>query len=415
MTTPPANHDLETARERARLAMGGEMVIKKKEVEDQATQEKRAQASLAMEGPERRQRREAREKEAKDKELMRQRIDEEVKRRQAEAEKKNLAEENEKKDRLMAKERELKEKEDQFTESQNVIEQLKNEKGSTLHPLRTLQSDLAEAVTSDHLSEAKIAIAEQERGPVPATFQMESKNSGGIAKIIFFIFILFMLTGGGAAGYWYWKNKPAVIPETKVVQSLIYAETSKEINTNTSSSTDLISTINNLLAAPIIEGKTIQNIYFTKSTLRSDGKTSVKSLLTFPEFQKYSQSALPDDFSRFVNAYMVGLHKEGTQNSIFLALKIDLYDNVYQEFLDSENDYVRKILFSLNGQDITSASAKRIFTDHLMKNLPTRVLSDDQGKQLMAYMFLDRSILIIAQNEDALYRAYLAYNTQKPK
>ena len=137
----------------------------------------------------------------------------------------------------------------------------------------------------------------------------------------------------------------------------------------------------------------------------------IRDRLNFPEFLKYSNSAIPSDFSRFVNSYMLGLHKETSQNSIFLVLKIDLFDNVYSILLDHENDYVQDIFQSLDQKDITGTSTKNVFSDRLVKNLNTRTLLDDQGKILMIYCFLDRNTLVIAQNENALYQAYLSYNS----
>jgi hypothetical protein len=111
---------------------------------------------------------------------------------------------------------------------------------------------------------------------------------------------------------------------------------------------------------------------------------------------------------------MIGLHRGTTQNSAFLAIKIDLFSNVYQELLENEDGYVRDILKSLDGQDISSDS-KKTFTDRFVKNINTRVLTNEQGKVLVIYSILDQSILIVARNEDALYKAYLAHNTAIPK
>lgn len=415
MPNNSTNDELQAARDRARLAMGGEK-IQEKQIEDEKTiKEKLSMARLAMEGPERRLRRETREKEAIDKETMRKRIDEEVKRRVAETAQKKLAEEAERQREKQAREQELKQKENQLAQSRNVIEQLKKEKGSSLHPLRTLQSDLAGAVQTENLSVAKIAISEQKKTPTPV-YTME-KSSSGVWKKVFFFFVIFtLLLAGGAGGYWYWINKEKTSgPSTVVIQSIVYAETSREIDTAKISPAQLIPTISDLISTPATTGETISNLYFTKEVPSSDGKTKNKALLSFSEWLKYSQSSIPEDFSRFVNDYMVGLHKGLDQNSVFLTLKIDLHDNVYQALMDHEGDYVQNILKSLDGQDVAGTSTKRTFSDRRIKNIDTRTLTDEQGKILMLYSFLDRNTLVIAKNENALYRAYVAYNNPRPK
>lgn len=413
MSIPPTSDDIQDARERARLAMGGGSRIDKQTTEDKTNQEKRLIARQAMEGLERRQRRENREKEAIDKETMRKRIDEEVKRRVAETAQKKLDEENKRKSQQLAREQEIKQKENEFTQSQNVIEELKKEKGSSLHPLRTLQSDLAGAVQEEQLSATKIAISEQERGST--AYPIKKNPSGALGKIIIFFIILLLLISGGAGGYWYWINRTQTKNTTpNVVQSIIYAETSTEVDTNKIPEGELTSTILKLINTPATTGETISNVYFTKTATSSDGVTKTKALLNFSEWLKYSHSSIPEDFSRFINAYMVGLYKSPEQNSIFITFKIDLFDNVFQELLDHENDYIQDVFKNLGGNDIVGTSTKRTFSDRRIKNIDTRILTDDQGKILIIYSFLDKQTLIIAQNENALYRAYVAYNTPKP-
>lgn len=412
MPNDEINNDLEAARERARLAMEGEERKNKKIEEEKINQEKRLSARLAMEGAERRARREAKEKEIKEKEIMRQRIDDEVKRRVEETAKKKQAEETAKKNEQSAREQQLKQKENEFIESRNVIEQLKKEKGSSINPLRTLQSDLAGAIKTENLSQAKIAIAEQEKKPIVTKLE---KSSSSIGKIILGFFVLLLLFSLGGGAYWYWSKNSQAIIKNAPIQSIIHAEASQEINTSNLPSAELVTTISNLIANSKLAGETITNIYFTKEVLASDGKTKTKSLLNFSEFLTYSQSAIPANFSRFVNTYMLGLYGGTNGNSIFLTLKIDLHDNVSQEFLDHENDYLQNIFKSLDGKDLTGTSTPQTFTDRLLKNIKTRVLLDEQGKVLLVYSFIDRTTLIIAQSEEALYRAYVAYNTPKLK
>jgi len=413
MPNTPTNNEIKKAREKARLAMGGEKEQEKQIVNDETIDKKREIARLAMEGSERRIKREAREKEAREKAEMRKRIDEEVKRRAEEVARKKKAEEAVIRDRQLARDKEIKQKENEFIQSKNVIEQLKKEKGSSLHPLRTLQSDLAEAVQTEQLSATKMAITEQKRSPVAHT--TSTPDSGVTVKIATITIILLLLATIGG-GYWYWINQNQTITTpTIIVQSIIYAETSKEIDSTKLPAKDLTTTISELINTPSATGETISNIYFTKETPSPDGKTSIKSLLTFPEWIKYSQSVIPDSLSRYVNNYMVGIYKGTDQNSVFITLKIDLFDNVFAELLSHENNYIQDIFKNLDGENIIGTSTKNTFTDQRIKNIDTRALTDDQGKILMLYSFLDRNTLVIARNENALYRAYIAYNTPRPK
>jgi len=411
---PPlaTNEELESARERARLAMEGAKHKEKENNDNLETEEKRKNARLAMEGSERRSRREEREKTEKEKEAMRQKVDEEVKKRVAAAQAQKEALEKIKQEEELAKKQELKQKEDRFIESKNIIEELKQEKGSKIHPLRTLQTDLAGAVKTEQLSATKIAITEQAKNP--SIFEEKPSTKGAGRKIVAVFILLIIFIGLGGAGFWYAKNKKDTTASPKVtVQSFIYAENSTEINTTTQKADGLGTIITNLLAAQASTGETINNLYFTTEKIDTDGKTTIKNLINFEEFLTYSQSAIPTDFARFVTAYMLGIYKGSESSSLFIALKIDLYENVFQELLDNERGYLRQAFQNLDGKSL-EANTNQNFSDYLYKNLKTRALKDGDGKIILIYGFLDRQTLVIAQDEEALYRAYISYNTPNP-
>jgi len=411
---PP--EDLQKERERASLAMQGETRATKALEEDKELTEKRKAAAFAMEGVERRTKREAKEHELKEKQEMLRRIDDEVKRREEEAEKKKQAAEEARKNQVAAESAELKQKEDDFAESQTAIEKLKEQRGSTLRTIHTLQSDIAEAIKTEHLSTEKISIAAQDQQPTIASSfsNTESQRSGGgIGKFLIILLVLILLGGGGFGAYRFWKANqavPVVAPVT--VQSLIFAETSFEIDSSKVSSDNLGKQTSALLDSPAGASEQIVNIYFTKEASSTDGQLASKSLLNFSDWLTYSNSAIPTDFSRFIQNYMVGLDKNSSSSSFFLVLKTDSYANVYQTLLDHEGDWVRNIFQSLDGKDLTTQTAGQKFTDYILKNVRTRVLRDETGQTVLIYTFLDPATFIAATNEDALYHAYTVYNTR---
>jgi len=415
-TTPNSNNDdVEAARSRARLAMQGETRATKALEEDKELTEKRKVAAFAMEGVERRAKREAKEHELKDKQEMLKRIDDEVKRREDEIAKKKQEAEEARKNQVEAESAELKKKEDDFTESQTAIEKLKAERGSTLKTIHTLQSDIAEAIKTEHLSTEKISIAAQERPKVASSFSnAESQGSGGgVVKLIIMFLVLLLIGGGGFGIYRFWKTNQAVpVNAPVIVQSIIFAETSFEINSSKVSIENLSGQTSTLLASPAGTSEKIVNIYFTKEASSTDGQLATKSLLNFTDWLTYSNSAIPTDFARFIQDYMLGLDKNGSSSSFFLVLKTDSYANVYQTLLDHEDDWVRNIFQNLNGKDLVTQTADQKFSDYILKNLKTRVLRDKDGQTVLIYTFLDLGTFIVAETEDALYHAYTVYNTR---
>jgi len=413
MPPEPTNttSDIDAARERARLAMQGEARATKAIEEDKQLTEKRRTAALAMEGVDRRAKREQKEKELKEKQEMLRRIDEEVKRREEDAARKKQEAEDAKKNLAANQEAELKQKETDFTESQSTIEKLKEERGSTLKTIHTLQSDIAEAIKTENLSTEKISIAESERRPATTSISKE-ETGGGIGKYLISVLIIIILAGLGFGTYWYWQNRTVAPVASVAVKAIIFAQTSYEINTGNISSTALPTQMQALLAAPAGTGEKIVNVYFTKQASSSDGQIGTKSLLNFNEWLAYSNSAFPADFPRFVQDYMIGLDKNGSSSSFFIVLKTDSYANVYQNLLDHEGDWVRNIFQSLDGTDIAGATTDQKFVDYVLKNLATRVLRDKDSQTVLIYTFLDQQTFIAARNEDALYNAYTVYNTK---
>lgn len=413
--------NLDELRAKARAAMEGPERQVKEETESKEIAAKRHAAFLAMEGTERRIKREQKEKELHDKQEMLRRIDEEVKKRESEATAKKAAAEAARKQEQELKEEEIKRKEDEYLASQKEIEQLKQQRGTTLRVIRTLKSDLNDAIKQEQLSAAKIAIAEQQRQPAIENVLGEDGqgSSGGRGKILSLIVILLFIGVAVWGGYWYYTKQPETASQTALaVTPIITADNNQEIDTTKIAADQLPTAISELRQVAAGNGEQITDLYFTLTSTSSDQTNKVvntKKILDFTAWQTYSQTSIPEDFARFVSDYMIAIFRSNTSSStdgtMFFVLAADPYESVYQTLLDNENGWVRDIFKSLDGNDIAAATTDQQFSDYLLKNLNTRVLRDDQGQTRLIYTFLDRKTLIFAESEDALYRAYLSYHT----
>lgn len=413
--------ELEAAKARARLAMEGPARAAKEAEEDKAMIEKRKAAAFAMEGVERRTKREAKERELREKQAMLARIDEEVKQREADAAKKKADAEAARANEAAEKEHVIAQKEAAYAESQSAIEKLKEDRGSTLKAIHTLQSDLAEAVKAEKITAESIVLAKQDHPTEAQKPAAATADSGGMGLIVFIILLLAFLLLGGAGAYWYYKVRPTATVSATVpaIKSIISAEGSHEFKTGNTASSSLAQEINSLLAAPAPAGELIVNAYFTKIVpATTEGAAAHAEQLDFPAWQVYAAPAIPADFARFVSDYMLAIYRQSgdgsSTGSIFLTLKVDPYDIVYQTLLDHEDSWVRQIFQKLDGQELTASAENQKFTDYLLKNLNTRVLRDPSNKTVMIYTFFDQKTLVFAQTEDALYHAYVVYKTQRP-
>jgi hypothetical protein len=413
---PP--EEIQKLRDKARQAMEGEERRQQEIENDKTLSAKRHTAALAMEGAERRVRREQKEKELREKEEMLRRIDEEVKTREAEAAKKKAEAEEARKNLVAEHEHEIKQKEKDFADSQNTIEQLKEERGSTLKAIRTLKSDLDEAVASEQITMEKIALATQKRGETAAVEQggVNATNSNGFGGLLLALFVILVLAGAGFWGFKYYKLNFPVSSAPFNIESIIFTDKNQEIDVARVSAESLTAQLSSLTAASSTADG-LGHIYFVKTRLAEGNSETVpqKELLSFRDWQEFTHSAIPADFARFVSRYMLGLYQGQTGNALFLALKVDPYDNVYATLLDHENDWVRQVFESLDGRDLRAETADQSFEDYLLKNLNTRALRKANGQIVLIYTFLDRQTFIIAESEAALYQAYTAYNTARPR
>ncbi len=152
----------------------------------------------------------------------------------------------------------------------------------------------------------------------------------------------------------------------------------------------------------------IRQVYLTTQT-----GTTTKEFVPAASFVSLLSPEAPTDLLRTLeNPFMLGVHVfEGNQP--FLIFKVDVFDQAFRAMLDFEPRLEQALtpLFSrvprprLPGESTQATPARFLeshFVDRIIDNRDTRALTDDSGKILLLWTFLDRRTLVITTNEHTL-------------
>jgi hypothetical protein len=395
---------MEEKLKRARAAMEDPAHKSARQGHEKDLEVLRQRAREAMEGYERRTRRETKEK------LARQRAQTaEEKKLQAERTAAELAVARQKAEadaraREAAEEQAYNDRIKHIEASESVIESLKNNKESTLNPVRTLRSDLARAVKQDHMTMSQISLKEQETARL-----METRVASGSRRstTIVLLLLFLILIGAGVGIFLFYPDllpapakAPAVVPR---VPSIITAE--KQAKLNLDDSSGVLRGQIQAIRFQSVPKDTLINIYFTKAGPTGEERTVLKETLAKLDV------TLPDNLIAFLSEeFMLGSY-HGEENGNFLILKTRAFESTAYA-MTQEESAVAGLLYNLfTGEVLTPELATTPFQDVVIRNHDVRVLRNSEEQTVMMYAFLDRETLVIAENVETFAKVLGRWET----
>ncbi|QQR50609.1 hypothetical protein IPF86_01665 [Candidatus Nomurabacteria bacterium] len=266
-----------------------------------------------------------------------------------------------------------------------------------IEPLRTYQSDMAEALREQQGSVIKIAIAEQKKKEDTA------KLISPVAKknIAFLVgSIACLVIAGGIFGYLYFfhDSDPIVVEKKPTIETLIFADAHQSVDTGSLlTKKQLVDAIREKLILPQDAGK-ITAILLTAPTYPG------ARMLTTEEFLKKLESdADPTLIRSFDEEYMFGTHME-IVNVPFLIFKTNSYDTAFSGMLTWERKLFDNMyeLFGLSIEGDNAALFQKKFEDIIVENRDGRVLRDGAGNIVMVYVFLDTETILVTTSIDTI-------------
>jgi hypothetical protein len=308
-----------------------------------------------------------------------------------------------------------------------LAEEKEKKRQADIKPIKTYQSDVAEAIKRDNVSVIKMALAEkrrQEREVIKQkVFPTESKKG----LLFFALSILLIILGIGIVGYFLFSHsgKGEISFTVDAAKNLIYVEKNTEIKIDNDDPREIIDAVNKLKQQPLPKGS-IENLVVTAKGLSTTTLLS-RQAITAGDFINVFRTRIPAAFFRSIqDPYIFGLYSGSNGVETFMVLKTDSFDNAYSGMLDWENNFQRDIgdLFAIptnlnptpatisaSSSGTTSAATlqpsavfsflPKKFEDRVIDNRDSRVLIDQNGRVVFLYSFIDSSTLVFTTGSES--------------
>jgi len=287
-----------------------------------------------------------------------------------------------------------------------------------LRPIRTFESDVAEVLQKEHITKAKIAIAEGKRhehetAETPRAFTAKrlslsnvipegmkrleipwkaiSVGAGALALLGIGVFLYFGIE---------WSREPETRTEPPVPQ--VPSEYSIEVTAGESRLAFIDKIDKKLADAPLRVNE------FKAVPIRLDGVPMTTEALLLK-----LEARAPNVLVRALDpAFTFGIHgQRGIQP--FIIVPVHSYDHARGGMLEWEKHILDDIgpIFNVNPQklslEVGTSSAEALavhlrLKDVITRNKDARALFDADGAILFLYIFLDKETLVITTNEDTL-------------
>ncbi|MDD5318483.1 MAG: hypothetical protein PHF79_01505 [Candidatus Pacebacteria bacterium] len=276
-----------------------------------------------------------------------------------------------------------------------IAEYTKKNKDLEIKPLRTYQSDVAEAIKKDNVSMVKMAIAEKKREENRTNQEITVSQGFKLNLAIVLVSVLLIVGGLATAGYVYYRaHQPVQNFQPQNTSHLFYTDTQKQTSLN---DTDSISLVNKLEA----ERNTFMSLGSIEELRFTETQGTTTSIASSADFLNILKARVTPEFLRSLNPdFYYGIYSYKPVGN-FIILKIDSYENAYAGMLAWENSMDTDIGRLFDHTNNPTAPNK-LFTDKIILNLDARALTDSQGIVHYFYTFIDRSTLIIASDQETL-------------
>lgn len=285
-------------------------------------------------------------------------------------------------------------------------------------PIRTYESDVAEALANRKSNIASMVIAEKKKDEQEAesiSTSVKSGTSSSNSKKVFMLLvsIIFIVTGLGGGYYLYLKSPLSATPSTSnivKVPSLINPDIQKRMEIASMNGEKLEIAIANSFNNENVKDNQINEIILTQNT----GSTTYRILGN--EFIKKMNWNMPETLVRSItNKWMLGVYGYDGQKLPFIVLSTDFFQNAFAGMLKWENSIPDELSVILNYKDIARAndntstsSIKSFFSirgnyvDRVIMNRDVREFRSESGELLVLYSFIDKDMFIIATSEATL-------------
>ena len=386
----------------ARQAMEGEERRKKREAENQILLRRREEARRAMEGEERRRKREtaAAIKQAAEEKIAQAAVAAAsagaAARQTAQS---AVAAEREKALAAAAAEAERRR---QATAAAAQIAKLKTAP-LMMDPIRTFKTDLTQAAAHGGSVSQAIIRGQNQTAGLPPTANQPAR---GRSQLLLLTLILLLL-GAGIFVYLYWFNlapPPAASkpPLNAAAADQLFIATDQQVKIALDDLTPAAAVLK--LRQALNDGAPAAGQMMRIIPAKNE------TALTWPVWLGVLPEFWPEKLKQtFDPKFLLGRYDDGRQPALFLLLKTKNYNETFVALRAAETE-LPAAFYLLTGRAVFSpATTTPTFSNHLNRNLETRRLVKD-GQTILLSAFLNQNFLILTENETAFSEIVKRWN-----
>lgn len=288
--------------------------------------------------------------------------------------------------------------------------QTAGEEGSNgrVKSFRTFETDIADYAKGKNLSLVDIAAEEAKfRG---AGFEMVDEAPPLGRKIAIIFIAIFVLLGIAGGGYFVFKknfyNSKTNIADTagsKIDGSPILTDDKLEIMANEERKEIFLKDLKGVLGGGG-SGK-----LFSMLPVKYIGEN--KKSVNAKEFFSLIKSGVPAELTDYLSNNFMFLKLDEYDGYVALIFRTTSYEHAFSAMMNWESGMfweLRNVF--LAGQTF---EAGRKFSDKFIQNHDARVLADGEGNVKLAYSFINRKYLVIAENEKILAEIFSRFDSSK--
>ena len=282
-----------------------------------------------------------------------------------------------------------------------------------IRQLHTYESDMADAVREQEGTVIKIALAEKAR--------RENEEIAVVTKKAFSMNIFYVIGGIFLIALSIWgtifliqKGKEASQvsqPKTQI-ETLVHGDSQILLDvTGITNKSDMVNAIINASKGEV-KNKNIESI------IPITTNNGAPQVMDTPTFLNVLGVNMPGPLLRSLdNGFMIGVYNNNAKNHLFIILKTNDYNQSFAGMLSWESNILSD-MFTLFQTDVSTGSQSIFETpwsDKIIENKDSRVLRDENGKELLTYMFLGKDKLVITDDQDSIREILVRLVTQNIK
>ncbi len=277
--------------------------------------------------------------------------------------------------------------------------------------IRTFRGDVSAGVQGGSVTLTSIALANQQaRKDIPAPDTQKASGTRKLAPAIA-IAIGILLIGAGSYLLFSSRNQNTAAPAgiTVIPPSIIFAENTTVIDTTQTPSLDALKNrITNEMSASSPKSGKVLALAFTA------GQGPETRLLTAQEFFSVMTPSMPANLNRSLeDDFLFGIYYH-EKNEPFIMLENDSYENSFAGMLAWEEQLAQDILPLFGRRSELRTTRVSNWKDKVIRNIDTRIETDENGTVQLIYSFINRKTLVIASSEIGFIEALTRFHTPKP-